>query len=128
MDQAIVHLHPQAPPKPSWAEPCNGCGVCCAYAPCPVGVLISKKVTGRCAALLWIEAESRYRCGALVDAKDAAAWPQGWLLALKNRVVRRMISAGSGCDCSLVVEQAREDGVKDSSTEITRPNNQAREP
>jgi hypothetical protein len=100
----ILHMHEAAPPKPAWAEPCNGCGVCCAYAPCPVGMLISRRRTGACAALQWMESESRYRCGVLVDPARHTGLRARWAQRLIRRLAGRMISAGSGCDCSLEVE------------------------
>ncbi|MFY7942744.1 MAG: hypothetical protein ACOVOX_17725 [Burkholderiaceae bacterium] len=100
----ILHTHEAAPPKPAWAEPCNGCGVCCAYAPCPVGVLISRRRTGACAALEWVDDESRYRCGMLVDPQKYTGLQAGWMQTVTRRVTHRMISAGTGCDCSLEVD------------------------
>ena len=41
MPHAVIHLHPSAPPKPAEGAACNGCGVCCAWQPCPLGVLAS---------------------------------------------------------------------------------------
>ena len=35
-----IHLYRDAPPKPAVGAPCNGCGVCCAAAPCPASLLI----------------------------------------------------------------------------------------
>jgi hypothetical protein len=103
----MLHLHETAPPKPAWAEPCNGCGVCCAYAPCPVGILISKRRTGACSALEWVNQESRYRCGMLVDPQKYTGLQAGWMENLTRRLITRMIAAGSGCDCSLEVEAPR---------------------
>jgi hypothetical protein len=97
----VLHLHEGAPAKPAWAAPCNGCGVCCAYAPCPVGVLVSKRRTGACAALQWVDGESRYRCGVLIDPARYTGLRAHWAQALTRRLAGRMISAGSGCDCSL---------------------------
>ena len=34
-----IHLHALAPAKPHTGAACNGCGVCCAWQPCPLGVL-----------------------------------------------------------------------------------------
>jgi hypothetical protein len=70
---------------------CNGCGVCCLAEPCPLGVVLSRKLTGACVALRW-EA-GRYVCGALGNPPNGV---RGWL-------VRRWIAAGAGCDCSLEV-------------------------
>jgi len=33
-----IAIHAAAPAKPALGEPCNGCGVCCAAEPCPVGM------------------------------------------------------------------------------------------
>ena len=49
----------------------NGCGVCCLLAPCPVGIVLSRRWRGSCAALRWVGAERRYRCGALLAAIEA---------------------------------------------------------
>ncbi|HEY4069905.1 MAG TPA: hypothetical protein VGM74_23550, partial [Burkholderiaceae bacterium] len=57
------------------SEPCNGCGVCCASAPCPLGVLASRRFTGACAALLWVDEARQYRCGLI--ARPADHLPRG---------------------------------------------------
>lgn len=97
----VIHLHRQAPAKPGWGQACNGCGVCCAYSPCPVGVVVSKRLSGACDALEWFDGEGRYRCGVLVNPGNYTGLKAPWAQALAARVARRMISAGSGCDCSL---------------------------
>ena len=58
----------EAAPKPALGEPCNGCGVCCLTEPCPVGMLVSRKRRGACAALRWEEETSRYRCGVVIGS------------------------------------------------------------
>ena len=100
-DPIVIHLHLKAPSKPARDKPCNGCGVCCTYAPCPVGVLVSKRTTGACAALLWSDRELRYHCGVLTDPEGVTGLKSKPLQALVVRIAHRMISAGSGCDCSL---------------------------
>ena len=97
-----IHIHPAAAPKPAWGEPCNGCGVCCATEPCPVGMVISRRRRGACEALVWNEAESRYRCG-VVSEPQRFAVPR-WLAGMAARFALRMIAAGTGCDCDLTVE------------------------
>lgn len=87
----ILQIHPDAPPKPAVGQPCNGCGVCCLAAPCPLGAVLSRRLKGACVALRWDGA--RYVCGVLT------AQPSG----LRGRLVRRWIGAGAGCDCSLEV-------------------------
>ncbi len=93
MQTAIVQLHRGAPPKPPMGEPCNGCGLCCATEPCPIGTVTSLRRRGRCTALEWHEADARYRCGLLVRAGDSGRAAQ--------RLVSRWIAAGQGCDASL---------------------------
>lgn len=88
----IIHIHPQAPAKPPLGEPCNGCGICCLSEPCPIGMLISRRRHGACAALRW-DGE-RYLCGALTARAGR----------LRRWLVRRWIAAGAGCDCSLEAE------------------------
>ena len=103
----VIRLHAEAPLKPEPDAPCNGCGVCCASEPCPLGVLASRRTTGRCEALLWQEDESRYRCGLVT--RPAAYLPAGTRLAasLLKRLAERYISTGSGCDCDVRVESPR---------------------
>ncbi|HEY9108389.1 MAG TPA: hypothetical protein VIN58_17060 [Roseateles sp.] len=89
--ERVIQIHPDAPPKPAVGQPCNGCGVCCLAEPCPLGVVLSRRFKGACVALQWDGA--RYLCGALTAQPNGV---RGWL-------VRRWISSGSGCDCSLEV-------------------------
>jgi len=109
-----IPIHPEAPPKVPLGAPCNGCGVCCLFEPCPLGMLLSRRRSGACVALRW-EA-GRYRCGALVATGEvlAQALPRGIrglapvLAPLLRRVAWRWIAAGSGCDSSLEVEPSGE--------------------
>jgi hypothetical protein len=94
----VILLHPLAPAKPAVGKACNGCGVCCAAEPCPVGMLLSRRVTGPCVALEWNAALSVYRCGAVTQRLPRL--PR-WLAAGWQKLSLRWISAGSGCDCSL---------------------------
>ena len=106
MNRTTIEIHVDAPPKPPEGAACNGCGVCCASAPCPIGVVASGRLHGACAALVWREAERVYRCG-LIDAPAAWLPPAlGRGAPLLARVARRFIAAGAGCDCSLAVEPA----------------------
>ena len=93
----VIHIHPEAPPKPAVGQPCNGCGVCCLAEPCPVGMLVSGRRHGACKALRWVAPEARYRCGLLM-APGQGLWQRLW-----RRWAARWISAGSGCDASIEV-------------------------
>lgn len=98
--QRVILLHPQAPPKPEIGRPCNGCGVCCAAAPCPLGIWLSRRLQGACVALSWDEPGQRYLCGALAEP---ARWLP-WLPATAaSNLARRWIAAAKGCDSDLQV-------------------------
>ena len=108
MPRQIIHIHPEAPPKPALGAPCNGCGVCCLAEPCPLGQVISRKRSGACDALRWDDAQRLYRCGALSDAEGVLGRRWRWAAPVLRRLARRWIAAGLGCDASLTVEaQAR---------------------
>ena len=106
MRATVIHLHTQAPAKPDAGEPCNGCGVCCAFAPCPLGVLVSGRRHGACDALRWQADTQRYGCAMASD--PVAVWPR-LPLALRApmmRLAKRWIAAGAGCDSDLVADVA----------------------
>jgi hypothetical protein len=96
----VVRLELAAPDKPEVGAPCNGCGVCCAAEPCPVGRVISMRRSGACKALEW-DGE-RYRCGFLLA-------PERYIpLPLARTALRawagRVIAAGAGCDSDVEIE------------------------
>jgi hypothetical protein len=108
-----LHVEPGAPTKPGWGAPCNGCGVCCLVEPCPLGMVLSGRRRGRCSALRWDALGQRYRCGALTDAAGVVQIErlplpgsiQTVLVKWLSRLAYRWVSAGSGCDCDVVVVQ-----------------------
>lgn len=85
-----IRLHAAAPDKPAMGAACNGCGVCCAVAPCPLSRFLLGHRAGPCPALRW--AEPRYICGLVEASSGIARW-------LPRRLVLRWIGAGCGCDC-----------------------------
>lgn len=93
-----ITIHPDAPDKPAWGARCNGCGVCCAAEPCPVGVLVTGRRKGACRALEWQDADGRYVCGMVSTPGRYLALEHRWLNAAVSAMTRRLISAGSGCD------------------------------
>jgi hypothetical protein len=92
-------LHALAPEKPLPGKPCNGCGVCCAIAPCPLSRLLLGHRRGACPALTWQAGHDneRYVCGLVVA-------PTGFARGLPRRFVLRWIAAGSGCDCAAEID------------------------
>ena len=95
--ERIIPIHTQAPPKPALGAPCNGCGVCCLFEPCPLGVLASRKRSGACHLLQWDDTHQRYHCGAVAHAATLP-WP---VAVLWRRLALRWIAAGAGCDSTL---------------------------
>jgi hypothetical protein len=101
----VILLHPDAPPKPAVGAACNGCGLCCAAEPCPLGMVLSRRRRGACAMLRWDDTSGRYLCGALADPGLLLAWLPAVLRPVlrpaATRMVRRWIAAQRGCDSSL---------------------------
>lgn len=98
MRHRVILLRAEAPRKPELAAACNGCGLCCAAQPCPLGMLLSRRWHGRCRALQWQAAESRYVCGVLTQPGRWLPWlPHG----LATRLAARWIAAARGCDSTL---------------------------
>lgn len=69
-------------------------------------MVLSGRRTGACTALQWDGVAALYRCGALTEPHATAAQALGrrgaWLVrpvgALLQRLARRWIAAGRGCD------------------------------
>lgn len=103
--ERVFLLRADAPAKPAPGAPCNGCGVCCAAEPCPVGMLASRRRRGRCRALAWSGDAGRYVC-TLVTAPSRHL-PRGlrWLAPLAGRYAKRLIAAGIGCDSAATVRR-----------------------
>ncbi len=103
-DWQLVHVHPDAPPKPSTGAPCNGCGLCCLLEPCPLGVLVSRRWRGACVAVRWSVDEQRYLCGMLSDFGGVTGLTQPWVVRTLTAAARRSIAAGIGCDASFQIQ------------------------
>jgi hypothetical protein len=108
----VILIHPDAPSKPGLGASCNGCGVCCLLEPCPLGVVLSGRRHGACAAVRWHDDLHQYRCGALSEPVEVLqhALPRPlrrlarWLAPGLVRLARRSIAAGQGCDSTVVAD------------------------
>ncbi|MFD1839564.1 hypothetical protein [Paracidovorax cattleyae] len=99
----VVFRHRDAPPQPAFGAPCNGCGLCCLAEPCPLGMVVSRRRSGPCAALRWSPGTApgiagRYVCGLVADPAAVTGWRRAWALRWMARLARRWIAAGQGCD------------------------------
>lgn len=109
--QHTIRIHALAPAKVAVGAECNGCGVCCLFTPCPLGMVLSGTRSGACAVLRWDGTLARYRCGALVAPHDVLvqAMPRGLralapgLAPALRRLALRWIAAGTGCDSDVEV-------------------------
>ena len=100
----VIHIHPAAPDKPLIGAPCNGCGVCCAAAPCPVSALVLKHRQHACPALMWIDSEQHYRCGIMIAPSRFIPWlPQRFERGF-TYLARRWLALGIGCDSNVEME------------------------
>jgi len=107
-DYPTIRIHSGAPPKPAIGKPCNGCGICCLAAPCPVSALLLSHREHACPALIWEEPQRLYRCGMLIA--PSRYWR--WLPLRLNRpfifLVRRWLALDIGCDSDIDIESAND--------------------
>lgn len=109
MEPRVIHLEPAAPIKPAPGRACNGCGVCCAAEPCPLGIVLTGRRVGSCAALQWDPQRSRYLCGALEAPRRWLRWTAWLPPRVARRLVARWIGAARGCDSDLEAAPAASD-------------------
>lgn len=99
ISQQTIALDAQAPKKPNFGEPCNGCGVCCAAEPCPPAQqLLKAPQQGPCPALEWKEAQQQYRCGLLSQPNHYLHKLPRILNPTARRIIRVLIHANQSCD------------------------------
>ena len=96
--ERIIMIQAPAPAHPGVGQPCNGCGWCCLWQPCPLGVVVTRRRQGPCHALVWSAEQSVYRCGLMTAPRAFAPWLPA---ALVRRVARRWIAADTRCDADL---------------------------
>lgn len=98
MQETVIYIHREAPPKPLMGDACNGCGVCCAAEPCPVSRLFLKRETQSCKALEWHAPHGRYFCGMVLKPKNYLPWLPNRLSNFASRCFKRWIAADWKCD------------------------------
>ena len=103
-----IWLQHAAPAKPTPGAPCNGCGVCCAAAPCPLSRLLLGHRQGACPALQWQAADTRYGCGLLLAPRHYLRWLPATAAPLFQRLARRYLAIGHGCDAYVEVRPETE--------------------
>lgn len=96
--QQVLWLRQAAPQKPVVGQACNGCGVCCAAAPCPVALVFLWQRRGACRALLWDEQQQCYRCGMVQQPQTYMRRLPAAMAAPFGKLVRRWIAANTVCD------------------------------
>lgn len=97
-DWQVIHLHARAPMKPRLGDVCNGCGACCASAPCPISLVLLQHRQGPCPALRWSDEAQRYWCGMVVQPSHYLRWLPMRLDAWFSKRVLRWIAANQACD------------------------------
>jgi hypothetical protein len=110
----VIPIAVLAPPKPAVGQPCNGCGLCCLYQPCPLGMVLSGARQGACAALRWDERTQRYLCGAMVAPHEVLQQAgyrgirplAGMLAPVLRRLAGRWIASGQGCDSTIETDDS----------------------
>jgi len=100
----IIHIHAEAPSKPSIGTPCNGCGVCCAAEPCPVSLALLWPHSTPCKALVWVENDKRYLCGMVSEPSHFIQWLPKLLDKKMGQLFKRWIAADTLCDADALIE------------------------
>ena len=104
-DHATIRIHPAAPPKPAVGAACNGCGVCCLAAPCPVSALLLAHKENACPALVWQDQQQLYRCGMLQNPSRYCRWLPVMFEGVLIFLVQRWLALDIGCDSDIELEQ-----------------------
>jgi hypothetical protein len=90
------------PRKPLPGKPCNGCGLCCHLARCPVSIDLIGEGDGPCPALEY--SDGRYWCGIVLHPrKYVAQIPEAARLsdAQLQVCIGHLMNFGYGCDCTM---------------------------
>ena len=83
---AGICLPPVIQQKPTFGEPCNGCGFCCAAEVCGIGKQVHGDIEGPCPSMTY--QEGRFFCGVVLIEELAGMEP----------LIRQALGIGRGCD------------------------------
>ena len=84
-----------APPKPLYGQPCNGCGLCCLMEQCPISVEVFGP-SALCPALEELPAGG-FTCGLVARPRHYLPGPVE-AADLMGETFAVMLGAGTGCD------------------------------
>lgn len=88
-----------APAKPGYMEPCNGCGVCCVLEPCAIARgYIPDLADGPCPAL--VRDDGRYTCDMTRRPGRYMGLPNDWADPIIGAMFAKALGIGRGCDAS----------------------------
>jgi hypothetical protein len=85
----LQEVRPDAPPKPAYGQPCNGCGLCCSVEVCKIGQAALGEDTQAPCELMLFE-NGRFWCKLVLAENMAGMEP----------IIAQALGAGRGCDSS----------------------------
>ena len=108
--------------KPRYGDPCNGCGMCCQEAPCPLGKIIFDQFQGPCPA---IELDGdKVTCGLVANP---IAYNFAGVLEYGNEATSQaaalLVGTGVGCDTQAngeIVNPAAVEKLRTSAMRLKR--------
>lgn len=87
-------------PKPSYGQPCNGCGACCRWTLCPLAEHVYGKDPGPCPALVSEDGGETFGCGLILDPLRFAPARSEFPAQALTDGAQALTGAGMGCDAA----------------------------
>lgn len=105
------------PDKPSYGQPCNGCGLCCIAVQCPVSVALFGEQE-LCPAIE--QAGNAVACGLMINTVNYVPDLPAWGGKALTETFGLIIGSGIGCDGQgadeIVTEEARQ-SIRDKAAQ-----------